>query len=141
MLAQKPDMTFAWESHSSASSLIWGSLLLEFATELLFFVRSQYASLNPPLASALAGMPSERDLLRQGQDDLASRVERFADADADRSCRRGAVVVDAGDGVMGRPVEFSVASPVAKAGLGGSASAEGAASADDSRSAIVMDVG
>jgi len=91
LLAQKLDMKFAWDvnhleagnstrtilSSNSKNYLSWGPFALDFAVQLLHFIRSQYLSLNPPLSSSFISMPSEKDLLRYGHDDLARQVIRY----------------------------------------------------------------
>ena len=59
------------------SDLCWGSFTLNFATQLLHFIRSQYLSLDPPLSSSIISMPSEKDLLCCGQDELARQVIKY----------------------------------------------------------------
>jgi len=96
MLAQKLDMKFAWDiNHLTTENatvfdrslistrstynpnLSWGSFTLKFAIQLLHFIRSQYLSLNPPLSSSYISMPSEKDLICCGHEELATKVVLF----------------------------------------------------------------
>lgn len=94
LLAQKLDMKFAWDqtfisdndtapaddwedSLNPTSSPNWGTFSLDFAIQLLHFIRSQYLSLNPPLSSPLINMPSAKDLLNCKRGDLANHVMRY----------------------------------------------------------------
>lgn len=69
-------MKFAWDPTYDGNQS-WGAFSLSFAIQLLQFIRSQYFILNPPLYSPAIAMPSERDLLSCGQDELASRVATY----------------------------------------------------------------
>ncbi|KAL7524115.1 hypothetical protein ACHAXR_001352, partial [Thalassiosira sp. AJA248-18] len=78
LLAQKLDMKFQWDVNPNPNShLSWGSFTLDFAIQLLYFIRSQYLSLSPPLSSSFISMPSEKDLLCCGHGDLARQVIRY----------------------------------------------------------------
>mmetsp|Transcript_20102 Transcript_20102/g.36135 ORF Transcript_20102/g.36135 Transcript_20102/m.36135 type:complete len:214 (+) Transcript_20102:736-1377(+) len=78
-------MKFAWELPASESNidnppnsnLRWGSFNLNFTIQLLHFIRSQYLVLDPPLSPSIISMPSEKDLLRCGLDELALQVVRY----------------------------------------------------------------
>ena len=96
MLAQKLDMSFAWDindlptentaymnasspifsgrSYNTNTKLSWGAFNLGFAIQLLHLIRSQYLSLNPPLSSSHISMPSENNLLGCGHNELAEQV-------------------------------------------------------------------
>jgi len=78
LLAHKLDMKFAWDASSqSSSNQSWGPFSVRFAVQLLDFIRTQYLQLHPPLSPAHISMPSEKDLLLRGQDDLAKQVITF----------------------------------------------------------------
>ena len=73
LLAQKLDM----ELVSTISIQSWGTFSLDFAIELLQFIRERYAAMSPPLAYPVISMPSARDLKRHGCEDLCHKVESF----------------------------------------------------------------
>jgi hypothetical protein len=55
----------------------WGPFSLDFAIELLQFIRERYVTMSPPLSYPVLSMPSERDLKRFGREDLCLKVEAF----------------------------------------------------------------
>ena len=73
LLAQKLDM----ELVSTRSIQSWGPFSLDFAIELLQFIRERYMEMSPPMPYPVLSMPSERDLKMFGRDDLCSKVESF----------------------------------------------------------------
>jgi len=73
LLAQKLDM----ELTSIISIQSWGPFSLDFAIELLQFIRERYVTMSPPLSYPVLSMPSERDLKRFGREDLCLKVEAF----------------------------------------------------------------
>ncbi|KAL7457530.1 hypothetical protein ACHAWC_009103 [Mediolabrus comicus] len=74
LLAQKLDMELAASTMSIQS---WGPFSLDFAIQLLQFIREQYMTINPPLTFPIISMPSEQDLIRFGYDDLTHQISRF----------------------------------------------------------------
>lgn len=83
LLSHKYSLPFQWESRGddmttiSASGVDFGLFSLDYAIELLCFVRSSYLDLSPPLASPQMRMPSIEDLRRCGRNDLADRTIEF----------------------------------------------------------------
>lgn len=73
LLAQKLDM----ELVSTVSIQSWGAFSLDFAIELLQFIRERYVTMSPPLAYPVISMPSERDLRRYDREDLCHVMESF----------------------------------------------------------------
>lgn len=74
LLAQKLDMELAASTMSIQS---WGQFSLNFAIQLLQFIREQYMTISPPLTFPIISMPSEQDLIRFGYDDLKHQISRF----------------------------------------------------------------
>ena len=62
---------------STISIQSWGTFSLDFAIELLQFIRERYAAMTPPLAYPVISMPTERDLKRHDYEDLCHKVESF----------------------------------------------------------------
>ena len=83
LLSQKYSLPFQWEARSddtttiSASGVDFGRFSLDYAIELLCFVRTSYFDLSPPLASPEMRMPSIEDLRRCGRNDLADKTIEF----------------------------------------------------------------
>lgn len=83
LLSQKYSLPLQWETRSddtttiTASGVDFGLFSLEYAIELLCFVRSSYLDLSPPLASPQMRMPSIEDLRRCGRNDLADQTIEF----------------------------------------------------------------
>ena len=73
LLAQKLDM----ELISTISIQSWGPFSLDFAIELLQFIRERYVDMSPPLPYPVISMPSERDLKRNGCEELCHKVDTF----------------------------------------------------------------
>ncbi len=73
LLSQKLDMRLS----SDIDKLVWGPLTLDFAIELLHFIRSQFLQMSPPLLYPIICMPSEKDLIRCGQEKLVRQVAEF----------------------------------------------------------------
>ena len=73
LLAQKLDMMLV----SKVSIQSWGPFSLDFAIDLLQFIRERYVTMSPPLPYPVISMPSERDLKRFGYEDLCQKCERF----------------------------------------------------------------
>jgi hypothetical protein len=73
LLAQKLDM----ELISTSSIQSWGPFSLDFAIELLQFIRERYVAMSPPLPYPVISMPSERDLKRYGCEELCHKVDTF----------------------------------------------------------------
>ena len=86
LLAHKFGMKFAWDDDdrrtsnnpNSNNNLNWGPFNVGFAIQLLRFIRDEtYLSLSPPLSSAHISMPTEKDLVRCRQEELAKQVVTF----------------------------------------------------------------
>ena len=79
LLAEKLDMKAALFLCSSRQPPInsWGTFSVDFAVQLLHFIRSQYISLSPPLSPAHISMPTEKDLRSCGQHTLADQVIKY----------------------------------------------------------------
>mmetsp|Transcript_18185 Transcript_18185/g.38280 ORF Transcript_18185/g.38280 Transcript_18185/m.38280 type:complete len:590 (-) Transcript_18185:533-2302(-) len=73
LLAQKLDMRLS----SGIDKLVWGPMTLDFAIQLLHFIRSQFLQMTPPLLYPIICMPSEKDLIRCGREDLVCQVVEF----------------------------------------------------------------
>ena len=79
LLAQKLNMKLYRGEIKSCSSMNieWGPITLDFAIRILNFVRSEFMTMSPPLAYPMISMPLEQDLLRRGQNDLASLIVQY----------------------------------------------------------------
>ena len=73
LLATKLNMDLA----SNISVQSWGPFSLNFAVQLLQFIRERYMTMSPPLLYPIISMPSEQDLIRFGCAELAQQVEIF----------------------------------------------------------------
>lgn len=73
LLAQKLDMRLS----SDIDKLVWGPMTLDFAIQLLHFIRLQFLQMTPPLLYPIICMPSEKDLIRCGRKDLVCQVVEF----------------------------------------------------------------
>jgi len=62
---------------SRDSDLNFGPFTLDFAIQLFHFIRSEVMNMSPPLAYPMIRMPLERDLLRCGQNNLATLVVKY----------------------------------------------------------------
>lgn len=76
LLAQKLSMKLDRHDANEAD-LNWGPFTLDFAIRLLHFIRSEFMKMSPPLAYPMISMPLEQDLLRSGQNELASLVVKY----------------------------------------------------------------
>lgn len=79
LLAQKLNMKlYQCETKNHSDMTIeWGPITLDFAIRILNFVRSEFMTMSPPLAYPMISMPLEQDLLKRGQDDLASLTMQY----------------------------------------------------------------
>ena len=64
-------------SSGISSGYSYGRFSIQFAVQLLTFVRNQYLLLDPPLECAHISMPTENDLIRSGHRDLADQVIEY----------------------------------------------------------------
>ena len=74
LLADKFDMKL---SSGISSGYSYGRFSIQFAVQLLVFIRNQYMLLDPPLQCTHISMPTENDLIRSEHKNLADQVIEY----------------------------------------------------------------
>lgn len=77
LIARKLSMKLYRGETDKEIDIHFGPITLNFAIRLLHFIRHEFMAMSPPLAYPMISMPLEQDLLRRGQDELASLVTEF----------------------------------------------------------------
>ena len=74
-VAQRLGMTHVLHKQDDSNGMKWRKFDLEFAIDLLEFVRKENMKMNPPLKYPVIAMPTFRDLLRCDDDEIATRID------------------------------------------------------------------